>query len=210
MENLRRFYVYVLFRADGRPCYVGKGSGKRTKDHFRMGKRHYNLRLANIFAKHEREGLSVREEIRAKNLTEAEAFDLERSLIAQHGRADLGMGCLANLTDGGEGSLIGEDARRKISRANKGKPCPQRGRKGRIISAETRAKMSAAQKGHIWSTEQREKQSRRFLGKPRPECGRSGSESKHFGEKRSAESRALMSLKAKERWAKKRLEAQNG
>ena len=51
---------------------------------------------------------------------------------------------------------------------------------------------------------------RRFYVKPRPECGRSGSESKHFGEKRSAESRALMSLKAKKRWAKKRLEAQNG
>jgi len=204
-DDLHRFYVYVLFRADGRPCYVGKGSGKRTKDHFRMGKSHYNSHLANIFAKHEREGLSVREEIIAKFLTEAEAFELEKVLIAQHGRADLGTGCLANLTDGGEGAIIALEARQKIVAAHKGVKNPAKGRKGRVISKATREKIAAVRRGKKRSPETCAKMSAYWTSRgSRPECGRRGVENASFGKKRSEEARALMSAKAKEVWARRR------
>jgi hypothetical protein len=39
----------------------------------------------------------------ARNIPESEAFALEVSLIAKHGRIDNSTGCLRNLTDGGEG-----------------------------------------------------------------------------------------------------------
>jgi hypothetical protein len=39
----------------------------------------------------------------ARDISESEAFALETSLIAKHGRIDKGTGCLRNLTDGGEG-----------------------------------------------------------------------------------------------------------
>jgi hypothetical protein len=40
----------------------------------------------------------------AQNLSETDAFALEVSLIAQHGRIDNGTGCLRNLSDGGDGN----------------------------------------------------------------------------------------------------------
>lgn len=73
-----KFYVYVWYK-DGEPVYVGKGCGKR--------------------AYREKEAYDV--EIYKNNLTEEQAYDLEKKLIAEFGRADKGDGPLMNLTDGG-------------------------------------------------------------------------------------------------------------
>lgn len=72
-----KFYVYVWYK-DGTPIYVGKGTGKRA---YRDS--------------------SVDVEIYKNNLTENEAFELEKHLIKRFGRKDRKEGSLLNLTDGG-------------------------------------------------------------------------------------------------------------
>jgi hypothetical protein len=89
------FYVYVIFRPDGSPCYVGKGKGNR----WRRLRRRRNPRLERIIAKGARELpiIKIRE-----GLTEAQAFEVEVALIAAIGRGKNGP--LVNMTDGGDGT----------------------------------------------------------------------------------------------------------
>ena len=95
-DGARKFYVYVIFRMNGAPCYVGKGSGRRTEY---TCARTPNLHLKRIYqaANGKLPIVRVRE-----GITEREAFDTERALIAAIGRKAHG-GPLVNLTDGGEG-----------------------------------------------------------------------------------------------------------
>ena len=103
------FYVYIHFRNDdGLPFYVGKGRGNRA---WRTDGR--SVQWNRIVAKH---GLKV--EILKVNLSETDAFELEKSTILA-----LGRGFLCNHTNGGEG----------VS--------------GWTPSDETKARMSAAQLG---------------------------------------------------------------
>lgn len=90
------FYVYVIFRLNGVPCYVGKGMGGRWKDHVTNAR---NPHLRNIYlqAGVHLPIIKVRE-----NLSEAAAFATEMALIAAIGRKKDG-GPLVNLTDGGDG-----------------------------------------------------------------------------------------------------------
>jgi hypothetical protein len=91
--NGRHFYVYLHRKKDtGEVFYVGKGKGKRA----------YSTAPRNRFwkfvvAKH---GFTV--EISDDRMTQAQAFDHERALIAQL-RMDGAVLC--NLTDGGEGGI---------------------------------------------------------------------------------------------------------
>ena len=77
------------------------------------------------------------------NLTELGAFALERRYIEWYGRKDLETGILRNRTDGGDG-IYGfkhsSETRKKISESNKGKT------KGRILSEDTRKKISNTMK----------------------------------------------------------------
>lgn len=135
------FYVYVLFRPwNGQPCYVGKGFGRRWRRHNAVAERHSNKHLANIFRKAGGEIPSV---IVRNQLTEKEAFDLERILIGIIGRHNIGKGPLANLTDGGDGvsGLRHND-------------------EFRAQAAIRAAKMGAAQRGKVHSTETRERMSK--------------------------------------------------
>lgn len=75
MDN--KFYVYVWYK-EGIPVYVGKGTRKRA----------YRNDEVDV-------------EIYQNNLTEQEAFALEKHLISVFGRADKNEGSLMNLTDGG-------------------------------------------------------------------------------------------------------------
>jgi len=75
-----------------------------------------------------------------QNLTEEEAFKHEIYMIAVFGRKDLGTGILRNLTDGGEGlsgRVLSEETRRKLSEVHKGK----------TLSEEHKIKLSEAKKG---------------------------------------------------------------
>jgi hypothetical protein len=102
---MSEFYTYLWLREDGTPYYVGKGSGNRAF----VGRRHRVFppkNVANILVQ--------------PYPCEEDAFFAERFLIDYYGRADLKVGCLRNLTDGGEGqSNPSEETRQKLRVAGK-------------------------------------------------------------------------------------------
>jgi hypothetical protein len=128
----REFYVYLIFRPDGRPCYVGKGKGGRWESHFQ---RAGNPWLSRIIAAAggELPVVKIRE-----NLTEEEAFETEVAWIAAIGRKK-GGGPLVNLTDGGDGTtglVHSLGTRARLSEA----------RKAMWQDPEARARLSEARK----------------------------------------------------------------
>ena len=147
------FYVYLYLREDGTPYYVGKGKNNRA---FSKSGRSVHLPLDKtkiIFY--------------SKNLTEDEAFELEKELIKKYGRKDNGTGILRNLTDGGEGpsgAIVKDEIRIKISERMKVKMnTPEmkawtaafntRTKKGKKLSEEHKNKMSESNKER-WKTYQ--------------------------------------------------------
>jgi hypothetical protein len=125
------FYVYMYLRSNesnnggiGSPYYVGKGHGMRAFDKNRRSKPptdHKNI----IFV--------------SKNMSEVDAHQLEILLIFRYGRIDNKTGCLANLTDGGEGLRGHKQSAETIEkRASKlrGKPRPD------VLTKEIRDKIS--------------------------------------------------------------------
>jgi hypothetical protein len=135
-------------------------------------------------------------------LTEIGALALERRMIRWYGRKDSATGILRNLTDGGDGTsggICSAETKKKISEANKGR------NKGRILSSETRKKLSEAgksRKGHIHSVETRKKMSK--AGKGRilsAETRKKMSESqKGHGRIHSAETRRKMAETRSKIW----------
>ena|SRR5271165_3079433 len=131
------FYTYLWLREDGTPYYVGKGKGDRA---FRKG----SPPVQNILLQEYPDELA--------------AFAAESFLISFYGRKDLGMGCLINLTDGGEGQsgvIPSEESNRKRSEALKNRPLSletcykmSQSHKGILKSPETRQRMSISQKGN--------------------------------------------------------------
>jgi hypothetical protein len=158
------FYVYVIFRLNGIPCYVGKGRGDRWKRH-ESRKIHDNSHMRSIVAQAKSAGLELPKVKLREDLTEQAAFDLEKIFIAAIGRESAG-GPLVNLTDGGdgEGGRIMSDAQKeKLRIAHTGKKHSPEHRakigaafRGRKRSPEAVEKTAAAQRGQKrkpWSDE---------------------------------------------------------
>jgi len=144
------FYTYLWLREDGTPYYAGKGKCNR----------------GFISYGHIVKCPSDRSKIIVQDWSsEHEAFEAEKFLITFYGRADLGTGCLRNLTDGGEGfSGLSEETRRKMSEALKGNThCV-----GRILSEETRNKMRESSIGRPKSVEHRKHLSESRIGQSAP------------------------------------------
>ena len=180
---MSEFYIYVYLREDGSPYYVGKGKGNRAWSKNRRIPPPTDPSLIVIVKEF---------------LTETEAFDEERLLIAFYGRKDKGTGILRNLTDGGEGSsgwIPSAEYREKMSAALSGENNPMFGRTGvnnpkfgQKASKKTRDKMSAAKIGkkpHNYgqkdSAKTRAKKSAAQSGANNPMFGRTGENSPRFG-----------------------------
>lgn len=131
--------VYNHKRNDtGEVFYVGIGKTK-SRVHSKFNRNAY---WHNVVNKH---GYTA--EITHSNVIWEEACAIERYLIAFYGRADLGLGSLCNLTDGGEGTYghkVSDEARKKISESNKGKIAYN---KGVAMSEEQKKKVSESKKG---------------------------------------------------------------
>ncbi len=169
------FYVYLYLRTvpsqHGNvrsPYYVGKGRGKRAYTNGGRGIQRPRERTHIVLA--------------GKELSENEAFSLEKRLIKQYGRIDLGTGCLRNKSDGGEGAsgcIRTKDWQAKIVAARAGfrhtaksKAMMSASRTGSKRSAETKARMSASFKGRKlgpMSEQQKAIRSAALKGRPKSE-----------------------------------------
>jgi hypothetical protein len=86
---MNEFYVYGYLREDNTPYYIGKGKGYRA----------WKSKGRIVHPPKDKNKLVIYKD----NLTEDEAFELEKQLIGKYGRKDRGTGILSNKTDGGGG-----------------------------------------------------------------------------------------------------------
>lgn len=128
-----KYYVYLhKLQTTGEVFYVGKGHDRRA----------WEKTDRNVFWKAKTHNQAYEVVIHKNNLSENEAFELEKQLIAQYGNLNNG-GSLVNLTEGGEGRggftwggkrkgnsnpMAGrahsEEAKQKIALSKVGKPRP--------------------------------------------------------------------------------------
>jgi hypothetical protein len=121
------YYIYSYLREDNSPYYIGKGKEQRAytkgRNEVRPPKDKSRVRILK------------------DNLTEQEAFEVEKLYILMFGRKDNGTGILRNKTDGGEGPsgrIDSEETRKRKSRSLTGRKIPKE--TGEKISRVLRAK----------------------------------------------------------------------
>ncbi len=139
-----KHYVYI-YALDSVPRYVGKGVGSRWKAH-RKGRSTLSRALRAAFK-------STGEWICPHIIpceSDNEAIALEIKLIKEHGRLDLGLGTLWNLTDGGDGAAglkHSDDFKAKMKlRTGKNNPFF-----GLTHTSEVRQRLSEVHKGNKYS-----------------------------------------------------------
>ena len=105
------------------PFYVGKGKGARSSAHtqdVKRGLNEGNMHKINTIRKILVSGLDPIVSIECTFNVEQEAYDHEKFLIKFYGRADLKLGPLTNMTDGGEGPanrVLSEQHKLNLSKA---------------------------------------------------------------------------------------------
>jgi hypothetical protein len=164
--------IYRHLKPNGEVFYIGIGKLK-TRPYSKANRNKYWHNTVDKY------GYEV--EILKTDLTWEEACDLEIILIDYYGRKDLKKGNLVNLTDGGEGVLgltgnIGntgkkhsDKTKKKISDSKKGTQAWNKGLigfcKGKILSEETKKKMSEKGKGRKLSEQSKRKISENNINK---------------------------------------------
>jgi acid stress-induced BolA-like protein IbaG/YrbA len=175
------FYVYVLYRPDGRPFYVGKGHGRRINAHEQFAKMGHKARRYSIIRKIWREGGQVVKEKVFETYDELEAYAMERQLIASIGRENL-----TNETDGGDGNYGWSPSLEQRARLSEIM-------KGRIMSPEWRANIQAAKIGKPKSEACKEKIRAALTGRTLPPEHVEHAAAGHRGQKRSEQARQNIS-----------------
>lgn len=102
------FYVYHLVDPrTKKPFYIGKGKNNRSTKHLQeasRGERYWvNAHKCRTINAIRRLGLEVEITHICENMTESDAFELEKSEIEKYGRVCNGTGILTNVLEGGEG-----------------------------------------------------------------------------------------------------------
>jgi hypothetical protein len=175
------YYIYAYLRDDGTFYYIGKGKGNRAYV------KHPRKNGSNILPKD-----NTRIKILHENLSEDEAIHLEKQLISEHGRKDLGKGRLINLTDGGEGLsgyVRSQETIDKQSEKLRGKKRPldivdkiAKANTGKKRSEETKRKLSEAHIGKKDSEETKIKKSK-SASKPKSESHKENIKKSKIGDK---------------------------
>jgi len=131
---MNNYYVYIHRRKDNNEVfYVGiSRQEKYLRVKINTGR---NSLWNNIVNKYGYYG-----EVIHSQLSKDEALKIEMALIKSYGRINLKTGCLANLTDGGDGSL-------ECIKTEETKDKIRSYRIGKHHSEETKLKMSIAKKG---------------------------------------------------------------
>lgn len=162
--NPGKSYVYVLSKPDGTAFYVGVGTGRRIRLHEPRAVAAAKPNAAQLIIRGIIDaggGLKYRLVGWFEDWQAAAAE--ERRLIAEIGRADLGLGPLANRTNGGQG-LGGSIYEMTAARREGSKRAGEKHR-GRKLSPEHRAKIGAAHKGKAVSAETRSRMSKAQAGR---------------------------------------------
>jgi NUMOD3 motif len=160
---------------DYQPIYIGKGKDDRCYDHLKETSNVIFTNKINYWKRNDITHIIIK---LAENISESDAYAIEKSYIKSIGRLDQGLGPLLNLTDGGDGpagrvprnkgkkigSYLTESGRIKISSANKDK----------MVSDETKNKIREANLNKPKSIEHREKLSKANKGKASPNKGKTG------------------------------------
>jgi hypothetical protein len=121
-------YLYRHIRLDkNEPFYIGIGSDLEYKRANETNADRRNNIWKKISSK-----TNIEIEILLDNLTWEQACEKEKEFICLYGRIDKGTGILANLTDGGDGTigiLVSKEKREIMSNRFKGENNPMYGRK---------------------------------------------------------------------------------
>lgn len=203
--------VYQHIRLDTNEIfYIGIGSEKR-RAYSKYKRSQFWHNIVN------KVGYAV--EILYENIEWEKACEIEQKLISLHGRKDLKLGELINMTNGGDGrfgSVISEQTRKKMSESHLGKTSRPVGYK---VLEETKQKIrdynatyGSKNKGKIRSEETKRKIREALLGRPGTWIGKKHSEeslermrdshgrgekNKNYGRKNSEETIKKMSESAK-------------
>lgn len=197
LADANRFYTYVLIDPrSNQPFYVGKGQRNRCFQHLMEAAdtRKRNAKV-NKIRKIQSLGLSVVIQKVLENVSDADAQDFEKLIIAEC--RDKGIR-LTNMTDGGDGSAgyrHAPESLAKMRAAMTGRPKPESQKQK--LSAFMKANPIYARPGvlekvsgpnhwaygkpspligHKWTDEQRAAQSQRFSGENHPSYGKPCSE----------------------------------
>jgi len=141
---------------DYEPFYIGKGKQNRMERHKYDKTSSFKRNIINKIAEAGLEPIKVK---LFENLNEAKAFELERKTIERIGRRNIGMGSLANMTDGGEGMSGWIPDEKELER-----------RKNFVFTEEHRQKISKTSIGRMARIPQTEKSKEILRTKCRYEC----------------------------------------